>query len=615
MSATVTNQELGVTTTTSGQEGQTQGPTDVCYDPTKQTPVPHPNMAPTALATEHTTGKTLFQNGNVVRAQDAITPPSNPAHPDTGGGVASGTYREEARVQSGSPNVRTEGTPPARTTDPTTQNHANTTGQVVVPSSGATIGPLPDDYKKRCSYDTSTIECAGSTPVLGKAIGSHHAPTTTKKIDVLRGDTLTIKAKRKNAKEPSKAPDCIDPPHMKWRVTRSGGLNLLGSPVEPKNGDFTGDTLKLPAEWTAPMGQLDYSGNQGFAESASSQQYLSNQMNSFAQSNAAARGAPRVENQDMFLAHQQQNQRVGELRQSTDGKLNNLRTGAGLALNAAQFYNAWRAHQNPPRITITGHACSGNVSYEVHAYPAGKYAFQIPLDGLQKAGRWMSKAMSVVQTFGKLANVQVDNSLQCPGPGAAVGIEFMWKEEDDYTICREAEIALSGQLLLWTFEVKVPLTNFLAAIPALGALAAKAVGWLLQKLGVEAAIGIGVSIGCSLGMTVTFKWTKKDGWKFDNYAPLKIPIDFRLYMLARIKLSDWVHIEGQAAVVADPAFLLEKNNEGFHLYSNDFMIRVGFSGLIHIDIGLYTFHESSTWYPESWSCRVAKVKLWTIMSN
>ena len=602
--ATVTNQDLGVTTKTSGHEAQTTGATDVNFDPPKKKPSPHPNAAPTANATQHTTDKTKFEGGNVVRVGDAVTP-SNPAHPDSGGGVVSGTYRKEARATKGSPDVRAEAKPPARTTDPTTQNHANTTGKMSPPGSGATISALPDDHKKRCSYDTSTIKC------------DHGPAVTLKQIDVWRGDNIIVSAKRKNAKEPGKDPACSEPPHMKWHVTRTGGLDAFGAAQPPKTEDFTGDTLTLPGEWTGSSGQFGLDGNQNLAESKSAKQYLVDQKNAFAQSNAAIRGSTKVEGQDTRLAYQQVKGRMDQIRADNDGKLNALRTGAKLALNAAQFYNAWRAHQNPPKLVISGAACSGAISYEVHGYPNGKYTFEIPLDGMQKAGRWMSKAMTVVTSVGKLANIQVENSLQCPGPGASVGIGFQWKEDDggSYKICREAEIQLAGQLLAWAFEVKVPLTNFLAIIPVAGPTVAGWVGWALQKLGVDASIGIGVNIGVSLATSVAFKWTKADGWKFDNYAPAKIPIDFKFYVFARIKLRDWVHIEGRAAVEADPAFALEKNDQGLHLQSSDFMIRVGFSGVIHVDLGLYTFHEAGTWYPESWTCRVPKKNLWTIMSN
>ena len=103
MGTTTSNQDHGVTTTSSGHVARTDGPSDVNWNPTTSTQVPHPNEVPTTAATEHTTDKTKFGGGNVVREGDAIGPNSGPGHPDTGagGGIGSATHLLEARVPTG----------------------------------------------------------------------------------------------------------------------------------------------------------------------------------------------------------------------------------------------------------------------------------------------------------------------------------------------------------------------------------------------------------------------------------------------------------------------------------------------------------------------------------
>lgn len=605
MGATVTNEDLGVTTTTSEHTAATMGPTDVCYDPPKVKPVPHVNHVTTDKAIEHTSGKTLFQNGNVVRVGEAIKP-SDPAHGDSGGGVASGTYREEARATRGSPNIRAEGKAPARSDDPTTQNHANTTGKIFQQVPPGLLEDNPEEFYKRCSYAESKIKCG------------HHDFTNEKlQIDVWRGDTITIEAKRKNAKVPEAPPDCIQPPHMKWRVTRSGGVDMWGAALPEMSAEFTGDTLELSGDWTAPQGTLEYGGEQKRDLQPALQRELIEQKNALARSNAAIRGSSRVEGQDTRAAYQTIRERIDATDNYHRPRLNMARATVSALVNLAQLMVAWRAHQNPVRVAIVGTACSGGESYEVHGYPNSKYTFQFPLDGLILVGRWISRVFTVLRSIGQLANVPVENNLKCPGENVAVGIEFQWKEQDEpetYAICREAEISASGQFFEWSFEVKCPLANFLAIIPVLGGLAARAVSWIIQRCGGDASIGIGAALSLSVAALVKFKWTKKAGWEWAS-AGIKLPLDFRFYLFVRIRVRDWMHIEGQAVVAADPALLLEGTATGLVLKSDDFMVRIGFAGVIHVDTWFYSFHESATWYPESWTFRVDSLDLWPIIGS
>ncbi|MDI1446892.1 PAAR-like domain-containing protein [Polyangium sp. 6x1] len=594
MGATVTNEDLGVTTKTSDHTAATVGPTDVCFNPPKTVAVPHPNYVTTDKAVEHTSGKTLFQNGNVVRVGEAITP-SDPAHGDSGGGVASGTYREEARATRGSPNVRAEGKAPARTDDPTTQNHANTTGKIFQNVPPGLLEDNPEEFFKRCSYDTSKIKC------------EHQEFVEMPQIDVKRGDTITIEAKRKNAKVPDAPPDCAQPPHMKWRVTRSGGQTALGAAIPPKEEEFTGDTLTV-ADWLPELATLPDTEVTVDESDAAKRRAIADK-NRYAQQNAAARGSSRVENQDGRAAYRQ----VAADRERRAAALD----AAQKLADFAQFLIAWRAAQNPIRLTITGSACSGTVSYEVHAYPEHEYEYEIPLEGLVQAGRWISRAMTVVRSVGQLANIQVENSLTCPKDDVKITLKFEWKEgedEDVYRMVREASVNVTGTLLEWKFEVSVPLTNFLAIIPVLGGLAARAIGWIIQRTGSEATIGIAVEVTLTAEATLMFKWTKARGWEWGE-ASIRLPIDFKFYLFVRIRIRDWMHMEGRAIVQADPALKLEGSPAGLVLKSDKFEIKVGFTGMIHIDVWFYSFEQEGEWFPESWTCKVEEVDLWTIIGN
>ena len=238
MATTTSNQDLGVTTTTSDHVVRTQGATDVNWNPPVKVPVPHANEVPTTAATEHTTDRTLVGGGNVVRAGDAIGPSSGPPHPDNGagGGVASATHLQEARVVSGSPNVRTEGTPLGRSTDTTTNNHGNTVGQVQGANPTNTVAVSEEDKLLACSLDTTDVTCSHG-----------RKPGPNKLLEITARETITLKATRKNAKTGG-GPACTQPTHTRW-VIRQTKRGRVTKPEEVKTGDeITLDFAGAPAQ-------------------------------------------------------------------------------------------------------------------------------------------------------------------------------------------------------------------------------------------------------------------------------------------------------------------------------------------------------------------------------
>ena len=599
MSAKVTNEGKGITTKTSDHT-YISGPPDVCWDPPQAVQVPHVNHVKTDKAVEHTSGKTLFQNGNVVRVSEALEP-SDPDHGDNGGGggVTSKTYRKEARATKGSPNVRAEGKAPARTDDPTTQNHGNTTGSIKQSVSPSELVDNPEEWFKRCSHKESKIKC------------SHGAFVKLDQIDVWRGNTITVESVRYNAKEPDAAPVCAQEPHMKWKVTRTGGVNEFGVALDPLEGTFEGDTLVLPEEYTAPSSGIVLEGGQDRNLSDDAKRQYVGMKNARAQELAAQRGSSRVEGQDTRLAYQQTKQSIEAKDRQLSPRPNMIRAMAQNLATLPQFYIAWRAAQNPVHIEIVGNACSAGTNFKVDCYPNSKYTFTVPLDGIIAAGRWASRAFEFVRSFGQLANVSLEGGFKIPGD-VSIELEFQWKETDEYVIKRESELSIKGQFFELQAELAFPIANFLALIPV-GGLAAKALNWVIKKLGAEASVGAGFKISAAAVLSIKLSWSKNEGWEVEG--AIKIPIDLKGYLFARIRWNSTVLIQAEGIMVADPAFILKVSGDGIGLGTDDFMVRFGFAGVIHVDTWFYTFHEEGQWFPESWTNRVPEFDLPKFLSN
>jgi hypothetical protein len=293
--ADVVNQGKKVASTSSGLDATTGGATDNNWNPTKTVSSPHVNKAPLADATEHAS-KTEMSGGKTVREGDKIGPPSKDPHADTGGGVGSGTYIKEAKDTSGSPNVKAEGAPVARDKDGTTQNHANTTGQVLDPGAAAALAKAQEEAKKACSMDLIKAEHAtpvytntfaqsvgqvasqtghnavavgvpvamvaapAAAPMLAGQMRAPMAPSpsgpsagtvrTIEKsrfLEIVDKNPTILKAKRKNAKHPG-APECQHSPnHTKWIISRKKGGGMA-----PLVRELFGDDQTLEEAWYNP---------------------------------------------------------------------------------------------------------------------------------------------------------------------------------------------------------------------------------------------------------------------------------------------------------------------------------------------------------------------------
>lgn len=600
---TVANHGLGVATTTSAHDA-VAGPPDVCLDPPKKTPAPFPNVAPTDRATEHTTPKTKFQEGPVVRVGDAIGPPTDPAHPNTGGGVVSGTYREEARADKGSPEIRTEGKPPTRTTDTTSQNHGNTTGALVAAPSPADLAAAAAEALKTCSYKESTIKC------------SHQAVTKKAKIKVKRGDTVTIDAKRINAKVAGAAPACHAPPHMKWHIVRTGGLDNLGAALPPKTGDLTGDKLVLGSDWTGPgAAQLSVTGGMTDTWNQQALGNAANQAETFAQSNARVRGADRPNSADYSQAITDTNKRAEDWK-AQDAKIAGAQKAAHLVLNVARFANEWRADRNPVRIQVTGAACSGGCSYEILGYPPNKFEFKYELEAFKSGAKTLSRYMGPIKTIGKLGGIEVDNQVVCPGGDFEFSVTFEW-EEVDYDIARKATFEMKGLLFKWDFDIGVPIANLLQLIPIPGAaVLARALNWLIKLVG-EAKFGFHITIGVSFSAGFSCQWSESKGWEW-SVNLLSFPIEFNVYFYVRFHielLGQLGHLEGRGGIKAEPTIQLEMDASGSHLGNGDFKFSCYGTVNVVVNTWLYKVNEALEFKPAGWDISVPKTRWLTSVKN
>jgi hypothetical protein len=485
MGTTTSNQKLGITTKTSGHIAKTEGATDVCFDPPKKVPKPHPNEVPTERATEHTSDKTKFSEGNVVREGDAIGPLSDPAHGDSGGGVVSGTYRYEARVTTGSPNVKTEGKPVGRNTDPTTQNHGNTTGKVTGGDPNKELTEIEAEKLLACSLDTTKVTCSH-----GREAGKEHL------LEVTAPDTLTLVATRKNAKTGG-APACTNPPHTKWIVTR------YKSGKEEKKEEKPGDTITLDNSWFT-WGSFD--GGQSGPTYSTELEAKDNTKQ--LKQDALSRMKPKGNK------HKQQQQRARANREAKAGQaaiegvadqFNTAVKLAGAAVSLVEFFIVWNAEKNPVEVNVQALACSGGDKYIVRSYPGKEVEFSLDADTkakIQAAAKTIEKICKAIKYVASLGGVSASAEIKI-FQSIEFSMSVKWEEmTQDVAAIRKYKhhcdrgwsFQLGGQLLGIDLRFGVPVAAFANAfIPGAGTALTTALSYIGLEAKVEVRIDIDIS--------------------------------------------------------------------------------------------------------------------------
>lgn len=141
MSSTASNQGRTIVTQATQHVALFTAP-DMCFVPGTPPPQPFPNVVQSEMLAAGKTVRSFIAGAAVWTAAGELGPPSKPAHPGTAGGVKSGTYIQEAKPTSYSPDVFFEGNAVVRVFDTTTQNHANTVGFVIPEAMLALLGDL-----------------------------------------------------------------------------------------------------------------------------------------------------------------------------------------------------------------------------------------------------------------------------------------------------------------------------------------------------------------------------------------------------------------------------------------------------------------------------------------
>lgn len=264
MSSKTVNEDLLIVTQGSKHLCDTQKPTDKCFLKDKKTIVPYRNYIPTsACDNPQATQKTLIRNFRIVHNESKIgtdfgkTPSKDDNFQGFGGGVANGqVYYKHANnyPDDHSKNVKVEGKWIVRTDDETQQNKRNCTGKFREGDGGITEDELEALLNKGCTVESVKMEC-------------EHRDTTTDRIGVLEGDTVTVTMTHVNDAEVEPAarakPQCQVPrrkaegklpasakKHPYFRITRSAYTKTSWREALPaKTEEKAGLTVKLAKDW------------------------------------------------------------------------------------------------------------------------------------------------------------------------------------------------------------------------------------------------------------------------------------------------------------------------------------------------------------------------------
>lgn len=509
---TAENQEKTIATTGSPHNANS-GPPDMCFLPSKKGPIPPPNTVPTVRATEHTTPKTVISGSTIVQKGDAIGPPSDPAHPGTDGGVKSGTYRKEARVTSGSPNVKTEGNQPGRHVDPTTQNHANTTGTVVDSSLKPDANSAPRKPEERCTVTELVLKC------------KHGRETTAKEqvLDVLKGDTVTCTSTRKNLLQPGEPPAACPPAfpgrHVKTKftITRTGPeaadkkdpQEFVGKDVKTLSpgdwipegdsdkgpGEASGEAGKRSAEPTGVTGSTSgkvLGGGQGREWGQKPEAGAANATNrqdygfkGYSGNSADRRRQRRADERAGVPTKEEAFDTSAKKTDLANSAIKGATTAVNLSKNFAEMMALYKA--DPVVVQVEAQGCAGSQSRKVNVYPDAEKAFDImKMREIISAFEKFRAAFKVAEKLATLLQIG-DFKFKLLEP-VSCELRLAWKELERQSpnnprltiqrCNREWTLAVGGTLLEFVAKAEIPA---FAILKIAGSVAAKASNWVRDK--------------------------------------------------------------------------------------------------------------------------------------
>lgn len=580
MGDTVTNHELLIATKGTGHVAQTSGPTDVNWNPPKLVTVPHPNEVSSAQLGGGQTTKTFIQGKPIVTLKGVLEPMSMPAHTDSGGGVTSGTYRLEARMTGGSPDVTMEGSAVCRTSDPTTQNHANTVGSLIEPSAEEKRRMEEERQNGRCTVVKVVGECAGpgtpdmSTVSTSAPIPEHNAPVPHGRVlyfppggqigaegyylEVLSTDTVTLTATRENAVEKG-GPVCAKGGiHTKWVVKRSGGGE------EPTEEEVEGqDVLVLDPAWFDvpsieewglkpgsrskdkgydPSKPEDVTRNQQRDINAQAQrdtpvtdrEARTRERMAAGDSNIAARKVQQARHREN-LREAQRTTSAADQKAANKSAQSTLKLAMNVAQNAAKVYYYWNYMNDPVTLEVTALACSGAKNVTLRCYPVGKFEFDLFSDKIAENVAILRKLAEVGKKIAALWGLR-GNFEFLKEPQLLLTTEYKELTKDDNGLLKSQvnrywEISIGfAKLIEFSIEFNLPLLNFFGPMGA-------AANLFLNALGIEGNAYLAIII--SVNPKILAKWTE---YNRPSIGEFKMTVKIEVQIGARARWRDIAEI-------------------------------------------------------------------------
>jgi len=623
----VTNQELMIATTNSGLVEVTTGADDECKLPTMTDPKMFWNWGNLSEATEHTSERTCFADGLVIRVGDAVGPTTHPDHPPHIMRGKGGPYQREARATEGAPNVYCEGKQPARFTDPTTQNNCNTDGIVFDLARTAELEKMLADKLKRCSLKTDKIQCDHGREV---AIGE------VRVLEIVDDCGLTLTAERINAVEATDSPVCrVAPRHTEWVIHRPPTL-LLSERKETKHGDL----IYLDESWFGQF-EVPAAAKQGDKNAAlqkdpvtgkTKDQALADGDNKKDDIDRAAnkirgknpddpkpgKGPSGVGRRDAYAQARQEYKKAQEeasqrVKDAKDAKSDRrkaqalMQAGAQL-LNLGQVLRVFFWDRYPTKIDISSQACTGGFQSQILVYPSNEAEFKLgqaeyEISGLKAAfsaiERWARHLNGIAQRLG-FGRIEI-KLLEEP----ELGFKCRWKEltkdaprpgkkKHQCNIEYKAWLKIK-RIIGLKLEIPVPLAKILDVFTGGGASALEAA---LRRFGIETSCGFGVT----LDVGVEAAYDVDEYWNQKSAGVLRLAFEFTFYLYARIVYGSRFNLEIRATCKWSPTLsrLTFAREELFYFWLDKGDIRLGLSGFFYVSVLWWERSYGGETWPDSW---------------
>jgi Domain of unknown function (DUF4150) len=563
MGDTVSNHDLAVCTKGTDHLATTQGATDVCWDAPHMSAAPYPNYVPTTQLGAGETTKTVISGKPIVTMAGTIEPASDPAHAGVGGGVCSGTYRMEAKPTGASPDVSAEGNKVCRSTDPTTQNHANTTGAFTPPTLDPNLNANKNDQKDRCKIVKVEGECLGG----GEGGEGHHRklgfPPRAKEegdgyyLEVVSDDSVKLVATRQNAVQKG---DPVCPPHLhtKWVIDRSGA----GEP--PKKQEFISmDELTLDRSFFAipSIEALDIKSKPKDDVTAKQQAAIADQVsndNPVTAKEAKIKERMAENDPKLSIAKQQYAQHRDNVRADQTAAMTqeqqeankkageNLKTAVEAAQFAAKLLIYWNYALNPVTLQITALACSGSKNVTLKVFPEGDFDFDLFTDKVAENVAKIRAVAAVIQRiaeiFGKKGHFEF---LSEPKLKLKVAYKELTESKNGLlkSQCNRAwTLSISmKKLVYFQIEFTIPILNFFGPMGAVA-------NTFLYCFGFEGDAYLSLEI--SVIPKVEGKWTEYDEWSIGDFS-IKIKVKVEIGVRVRWRDIGEIYASGYAECSID----------------------------------------------------------------